>query len=42
VNMGVRNSAADSDAVRSGRVPNLNTRSISVAFWHSVGRRELS
>src|ERR1700732_1283306 len=38
--MGVRRSAPDSDAVRSGRVPNLNMRSLSVAFWHSGGTED--
>jgi hypothetical protein len=33
VNRGVQSPAADSDAVRSGRVPNVKERSGSVAFW---------
>src|SRR5665647_1649428 len=36
VNRGVRRSTADSGALRSGRVPNLKIRTVSVAFWYSA------
>jgi hypothetical protein len=36
VNNGVQSPAADSDAVRSGRVPNVNKRTGNVAFWDRI------
>jgi hypothetical protein len=36
VNIRVQGSAADSDAIRSARVPKLNEAASFVAFWHSA------
>src|SRR5258705_2987192 len=40
-NTGVQASTADSDALRSVRVPNLKVWPTSVAFWYSAGNAAL-